>query len=176
MEKKQMFTNFWPDATEFYNKDGEKALGQVVPLDIAPRGNSIEEEDPVDVAISSVEKEKLALVNLSHSPKLKLRLEKEQVDLRYASRIGVESFKKKVMLLLKLRKKMVTDMTASGNGSSEPDDFVQSAMAFVPHGGSVNRDAILYFFCQCEDKKGEIDTASTEIAVSAALEDGKFYR
>ena len=32
-------------------------------------------------------------------------------------------------------------------------------MAFVPNGGSLNKDVILYFYCQCEDKKGEIDTA-----------------
>lgn len=107
----------------------------------------------------ALEAKKLLLVSLHHSPGLSERLAPGTIDLKIAERLNVDSFRKKFYLLMKLRKKMINFMTVSGNGSNDPSDFVLGALSHVPNGASIHKDAILYFYCRCEEKKGDVDKA-----------------
>lgn len=158
METKNMVSNFWSDAVIFYNKSGEKTLGESINFGNLIRDSAEEDNDPLEGESDPNELMKRSLVTLDRSEALKLRLEKLKPDLKAAHRLTAESFRKKIFLLMKLRRHMNKDMSSSGTGSDDPDEYVQNAMRVVKNGGSLNRDAIVYFFCRTEEKGGELDS------------------
>ncbi len=155
METKNMFAHFWTDAVEWYNKCGEENLGEDLARELTSSVHSNEPSE--EVLAANLADEKLNLVSLGFCEGLKVRFEKERPNLKIAHRLTAESFRKKIYLLMKLRKNMVFNMTKSGSGSDDPEDFVQTAVAVVTNGGSLHKDAVLYFFCRSEEKKGELD-------------------
>jgi hypothetical protein len=83
--------------------------------------------------------------------------ELNDLDLNEFDQTTSDALRKKFNLLLKVRKVMTVNMTASGEHDSDPYNFVELAMKTAKATSTLTQIGCYYFFQRCAEKNQDID-------------------